>query len=317
MSAGNTTCCLNCHVTFISNEKHTCIEIKDDKIEVEERILDKENESDNIPKMKKNKNKIVKKREILQIENSENLKGEAKNKRESPKSPESDVIDVETIEHQDEEQVSANSNFEQFIADTIQQVDELCENIKTGDPDTKRSEEVNLKLKSAVDCYRSKFDTEKEIFVEIENVENHDEIRQEPFKIRRPWTDDGFNSKEFLHDPKVPEKRANESIVPEKKAKESKVPKKKAKESKVPEEKKKEGRKFGAIHNENIKRAFGLSQNISVVEPRKKINDENFELVTNQLKDTREKVPCDYCDKEISKKKHTGSCKKTYRRAKV
>ena len=298
MSTGNTICCLTCHVTFISNEKHTCIELKEDKIEIEERIFDKENESDNIPKMKKNKNKIVKKRGIFQIENSGNFKGEANNKKESPKSPASDIIDVETIEYQDEEQVSANSNFEQFIADTIQQVDELCENIKTGDPDTKRSEEVNLKLKSAVDCYRSKFDTEKEIFVEIENVENHDEIGQEPFKIRRPWTDDGFK-------------------VPEKKAKVSKVPKKKAKESKVPEEKKKEGRKFGAIHNENIKRAFGLSQNISVVEPRKKINDENFELVTNQLKDTREKVPCDYCDKEISKKKHTGSCKKTYRRAKV
>ena len=125
-----------------------------------------------------------------------------------------------------------------------------------------------------------------------------------------------------MHDPKVPDKKAKESIVPEKKAKESKVPKKKAKESKVPEEKKKEGRKFGAIHNENIKRAFGLSQNISVVEPRKKINDENFELVKNQLKDTREKVPCDYCDKEISKKnirahvrKHTGEPK--YERKKI
>ena len=249
MSAGNTTCCLNCHVTFISNEKHTCIEIKDDKIEVEERILDKENESDNIPKMKKNKNKIVKKREILQIENSENLKGEAKNKRESPKSPESDVIDVETIEHQDEEQVSANSNFEQFIADTIQQVDELCENIKTGDPDTKRSEEVNLKLKSAVDCYRSKLDSEKEIFVEIENVENH--------KIRRPWIDDEFNSKDSLHDSKEVEKK-----------------------SKAPEERKKGGEKIKTTNNENIQPEKNRRKRAS--RPQKRCTDEKFDLVKNQ-----------------------------------
>ena len=56
MSEGNTICCLTCNVTFISNEKHTCIEMKEYKIEVEERIFDKENESDNIPKMKKKKN---------------------------------------------------------------------------------------------------------------------------------------------------------------------------------------------------------------------------------------------------------------------
>ena len=302
MSAEDIICCLNCHMTFSSHEEHTCIEMKKARIEAPEFISNKENESDNIPKMKKRKKDIVKKKGIFQVENSENFTVEARNKRESPKSPESDIIDVETIKYQDEEQVSDNSNLERFIATIIQQVDELCENIKTGDPDTKRSEDVNLKLKSAVDCYRSKFNTEKEIFVEIETVENYDEKGQGTLKIRRPWTDDEFNSTDFLHDSKVPEKQA--------------------KESKGPEEKKKEESKLGAIHNENIKRAFGLSQNIGVAEPRKKINDVNFELVKNQLKGTSEKVPCKYCDKEISKKnirahvrKHTGEAK--YERKKI
>ena len=257
MSTGNTICCLTCHVTFSSNEKHTCIEMKDDKIEVEERIFDKENESDNIPKMKKNK--IVKKGGIFQIENCENFSGEEKNKRESPKSPESDIIDVETIEYQDEEQVSANSNFEQFIADTIQQVDELCENIKTGDPDTKRSEEVNLKLKSAVDCYR-KLGSENQIFVEIENVENHNEIRQRPSRIIRPWVDNGFNSKDLLHDSKEVEK--------------------KSKGSKAPEERKKGGEKIKTIDNENNQPEKNRHRRAG--RPRKRCTDEKFELVKNQ-----------------------------------
>ena len=70
MSAEDITVCSTCHVTFSSHEEHTCIELKEDEIEVKERIFDKENESDNIPKIKKNKNEIVKKREINQkIEN--------------------------------------------------------------------------------------------------------------------------------------------------------------------------------------------------------------------------------------------------------
>jgi hypothetical protein len=224
MSAEDIAICSICQMTFGSHEEvlvHTCVQIKEEQIEAEEMNPDEENnkvECDifgNIKRSKKNngvkikvktneyqdeeqnndnKNKIVKKKEILQIENSEDFTGEAKNKRERPKSPASDMIDVETIEYQDEQQVSDNSTFEQFIANTIQQVDELCESIRTGDPHTKRSEEVNLKLKSAVNCYRSKFNSDKEIFAEIENVENH--------KIRRPWTDDEFSSKDSLHDSK-------------------------------------------------------------------------------------------------------------------
>ena len=53
-------------------------------------------------------------------------------------------INVETIEYQDDGQISGNSNIklsEQFITSIIKQVDELCEKIKTGDPDTKRTEQ--------------------------------------------------------------------------------------------------------------------------------------------------------------------------------
>merc|ERR1719483_1140589 len=103
MNAEYIICCLNCHVTFSSNEEHTCIEMKKARIEKQEFISNKENDSDNIPKINKRKKNIVKKRGIFQIENSGNFKGEAKNKRESPKSPDSDIIDVETIEFQDEE----------------------------------------------------------------------------------------------------------------------------------------------------------------------------------------------------------------------
>jgi hypothetical protein len=46
----------------------------------------------------------------------------------------------------------------------------------TGDPDMKRTKEVNRKLNNAVDCYIIKLDSETQIFVEAENVDCHDEI---------------------------------------------------------------------------------------------------------------------------------------------
>jgi hypothetical protein len=83
-------------------------------------------------------------------------------------------VNLETNEYQDEEQIKDGLNFEvseQFISFIIQQVDELCEYIKTGDPDTKRTREVNLKLNNAVDCYIIKLDSEIQFSVEYENVE--------------------------------------------------------------------------------------------------------------------------------------------------
>ena len=66
-----------------------------------------------------------------------------------------------------EEQIKDGSNFElseQFISFIIQQVNVLCEHIKSGDPDIERTREVNQKLNDAVDCYRIKLDPEKQIF---------------------------------------------------------------------------------------------------------------------------------------------------------
>merc|ERR1712008_428474 len=48
---------------------------------------------------------------------------------------------------------------EEFIIFILQQVDELCENIKNGDPDNERTLEVNQDLNNAVSCYRGKLDS--------------------------------------------------------------------------------------------------------------------------------------------------------------
>ena len=43
---------------------------------------------------------------------------------------------------------------EEFIIFILKQVDELCENIKIGDPDIKRVIEVHQGLNNVVSCYR-------------------------------------------------------------------------------------------------------------------------------------------------------------------
>ena len=45
---------------------------------------------------------------------------------------------------------------EEFIFTILRQVDDLCENIQNGDPDLKRTLEVNQNLNNAVGCYRAK-----------------------------------------------------------------------------------------------------------------------------------------------------------------
>ena len=45
---------------------------------------------------------------------------------------------------------------EEFIISILKQVDELCDNIKNGDPDLERTLEVNQNLNEAVSCYRVK-----------------------------------------------------------------------------------------------------------------------------------------------------------------
>ena len=54
---------------------------------------------------------------------------------------------------------------EEFLIFILKQVDDLCENIKTGDPDINRRLEVNQKLNNAVAFYRSKLDPKKYILI--------------------------------------------------------------------------------------------------------------------------------------------------------
>ena len=137
--------CSNCLLTFGSHEEvlgHTCNELKEERIEVDEMVYD--DKDNNQEKIKSQKNSLKKK---------------GTNKKR-PKKHKSDIkIKVETKKYQDdiENYLIDSSNLElseQFAAFILSQVDELCEIIKNGDPDLKRTMDVNQKLNDAVDCYR-------------------------------------------------------------------------------------------------------------------------------------------------------------------
>ena len=106
---------------------------------------------------------------------------------------------------EDKKQISStiSSNLElseQFVLFILKQVDEICENIKNGDPDTKRSKEVNHNLNNAVTSYRNMLDFEKELFDESEysnglGMESKNE----------------YDSTDIFHDSKVTEKKVKEA----------------------------------------------------------------------------------------------------------
>merc|ERR1712051_464297 len=186
-----------------------------------------ENDSDYIPEnIKSEKNHLKKKG----------------TKKKRPKKHEPEIkIKVETNKYHDDVQndLIGSSNVElseQFAAFILSQVDELCEIIKNGDPDIKRTMDVNQKLNDAVDCYRiiSKLDLEKEIFAD---TGYGDEIEMD--------SDNDYGTKDFLYDPKFPIKKTNISKV-----------------LKVPKGKEKSGGKVGRPN----KKVGGR--------PRKKSNDE-------------------------------------------
>ena len=260
MSAEDIAICSICQMTFGSHEEvllHTCVEMKEEKMEVEEMISDEENNQ-------------------VECDIFGNIKNSKKNNGVK--------IKVKTNEYQDEEQ--NNDNFalsEQFIMFIIQQVDELCENIKTGDPDIKRTEEVTKNLNDAVDCYRNKLDSDKKLFVKIENVKNYDEMGI--------TSDNENNSKDFFrsklglvkeifveseHHNNIVIESGNDSDTKDILHK-SKIPKK-AKKSKAPNEKNKVGEDSKAIINENIQPEINHCDR-----PGQPLSlDEKFELVKNQ-----------------------------------
>ena len=57
---------------------------------------------------------------------------------------------------------------DEFLIFILKQVDDLCENIKTGDPDIKRRLEVNQNLNNAVAFYRSKLDLKKYTLIDTD-----------------------------------------------------------------------------------------------------------------------------------------------------
>merc|ERR1719270_2224331 len=63
---------------------------------------------------------------------------------------------------------------EQFIALILQQVDDLCENIKSGDPNVPRTLVVNQNLNDAVNCYRISMSNEY-----FRRKRNRDSIKKE------------------------------------------------------------------------------------------------------------------------------------------
>ena len=160
MSTEGIAICSICLLTFGSHEEvlgHTCNELKEERIEVDEMVYDdKDNLSENEPNLSEN-DSYYNQEKIKSQKNS--LKKKGTNKKR-PKKHKSDIkIKVETKKYQDdiENYLIDSSNLElseQFAAFVLSQVDELCEIIKNGDPDLKRTMDVNQKLNDAVDCYR-------------------------------------------------------------------------------------------------------------------------------------------------------------------
>ena len=57
---------------------------------------------------------------------------------------------------------------EEFLILVLKQVDDLCENIRTGDPDIERTFEVNQNLNNAVTFYRSKLDQKNPLLIDTD-----------------------------------------------------------------------------------------------------------------------------------------------------
>ena len=248
MSAENIAICSMCQMTFDSHEevlRHTCIEIKKEKIEAEEMFSDEKgikdefdsskNDSDYSPKMNKSKKMKAKIRKIKEGDSTGIFKDDVKDRKGNPKSDESVVkLKVETSELLDEKQNIPNLELsEQFIVFILKQVDELCENIENGDPDTKRSREINQNLNNAVNSYRDILNFENEMFVQSEYC---DDIGVESNE---------YDTKYFFHQSFVSEENVEKPKVPKKKVKKAKVDKIKnggKNNEKFPPEKNKGGR---------------------------------------------------------------------------
>ena len=137
---------------------------------------------DYIPKKKKKKQskKVHKKKRNGDTSENINL---SRKKRVIPKRDKPNVeVKLEPIdEYENTEYFDPleNSNFalsEEFIMLILQQVDDLCENIKNGDQNIDRTLKVSKNLNDAVNCYRNKIEPIKPIIDQSKYQENYDDI---------------------------------------------------------------------------------------------------------------------------------------------
>ena len=190
MSAEDLACCLKCQMTFTTHEElfvHSCVYIKVETNDFEESTaLDfsnkrnfkheiiqsnpSETDSDYSPKKKKCKQIKMSKRKIENVrkirEDSQKTKDKMKRYKIKKEDPKYEFEKSNILEEEKNTKLSEGMNLdltEEFIIFILQQVDELCEHIKNGDPDNKRTLEVNQNLNHAVSCYRRKLDLEKQM----------------------------------------------------------------------------------------------------------------------------------------------------------
>ena len=149
MSSEDIAGCSVCQITFSSHEEvlvHNCIQVKEenfsdlDYVEIKDVQNILENGSNFSPKNKRRKKKIVERSVV-------NVKSE----------PKIEFIE-ETFGSEEIYTTNNTSNLElleEFIIAILKQVDELCQNVSSGDPDIKRTKYVNEKLNDVASCYRN------------------------------------------------------------------------------------------------------------------------------------------------------------------
>ena len=203
MSHYNIACCVVCQMTFSNQEElsvHSCKQIKIEENEFEDQQENymneaddlkcdsdpQESDSDYIPKSKKRKN-INKLTKGMEEKNDEKrVKGNVgEHQKRAKKKRKTSKIgiegDMEEIEYQEQFNFALGNHSdlelsEEFIIFILEQIDNLCENIKNGDPDIERTLEVNQDLNNAVSCYKNKLSKEKQTLIKSESQEYYGHI---------------------------------------------------------------------------------------------------------------------------------------------
>ena len=116
------------------------------------------------------------------------------------------LVDESLDDFKHESSSSCHDLSEEFLVSILKQVNDLCKNIKSGDPDIERTIEVNQNLNNAVTFYRSKLDLKKHILFDTD--ENFD-IRVEP--------EDANEEKCVVNDSKAQEENQKKLKSPSKK----------------------------------------------------------------------------------------------------